>query len=372
MTYQISPWVREQYPAGFFDQLFALEEGLGAEIVNRILMEKGGHISIIGNSRSGKTEKKKWMQLQLVRIGETLIEFDTGKPGDIECYFDNPNPAARFNKPVTVLIPMEGPCKFEVTGVPENIPVTIIRVPAPEMYWDLIRPGEINIISLRNYFQDTKALKRYMRRMLAGFALRARLGHFHKWTPAILSIDEAHEAAGSQSVDRQQESILLTMDLSNMERQLASSKIRMMLTTQSLYDLPEAVRKNTHIFIVNRGAWAEKRDNKDLHYLQGFADRAYPWQGWMVIHGRRFYSQMPIPFQLVGIPENIRINYMPEGDCFADSPLDEEKDEVISDFRADPKCDRMMQMWMKAGPVESEPVDVITSRYDVPAGIDEL
>lgn len=327
MTVMISPNLRNKFPEGFIDTLMTLPEGLGQELWMQVLMAKGAHVSIIGNSRSGKSEKKKWLHLQLSRIGETIIEFDTGKTGDIECYFDNENPKYRFNKNVTVLIPYEGGCTFEVKGVPDNIRVQVIPIPAPELLPDLIQPGEINIISLRNYFTDIKKLKQYIRRIYINFSLRARTGKFKKWTPAAWSIDEAHEQAGSQRVAKDADSILLTAELSNMERQLASEKIRMMLTTQELKDLPEAIRKNTHVFIVNRGAYAEKSENKAIHYLEGFAVRAMPNEGWFVIHGRHYYTFDSVKFPLIGIPENIRITRS----GFADAPLqDEDEQEIIS------------------------------------------
>ena len=309
MTFQVSPHLRSQFPNGEFDALLQLPEGLGFELFHQILNFKGKHISLIGDSRSGKTEKGKYFDLWLSRLGETLIIFDTGKPGDLECYFDNDDPTRRFNKPVQVLIPYEGGCKFEVEGAPADIEIRIIPVVAPSAYFDLIQKGWINIISLRNYFQDPIKLKRYMKAMLKNFSLRARLGDFKSWTPAVIKNDEAHDTMGSQSVSRDKDSILLSMEFANMERQLASAKIRMEIITQSYYDLPEAVRKNTHCFVVCRGAYAEKRDSKAINYLQGFAERAREWQAWIVIHGRHFYSDCPIPFPLIGIPSNIRINY---------------------------------------------------------------
>lgn len=316
MSHEVSPYLREQFPDGFMDQLFQLEEGLGYELYHQILNFKGKHISIIGDSRSGKSEKGKYFDFMLTRFGETLIIFDTGKAGDLECYFDNQNPRFRFNRNVQVLIPYEGGCKFTVSGVPEGIEVRVIPVMDPSMYFDLIQKGWINIISLRNYFQDPAKLKRYMKLMVRNFSLRARLKDFKSWTPAILKIDEAHDSMGSQSVAKDKDSIQLSMEFANMERQLASAQIRMEIISQSYYDVPEAVRKNTHCFVVCRGAYAEKRDSKSINYLQGFAERAREWQGWIVIHGRHWYANYPIPFPLIGTPDNIRIDY--EG--FADGP----------------------------------------------------
>jgi hypothetical protein len=329
MVHEISPYLRSQFVNGELDDLFRLDEGLGFELYHQILNFKGKHVSIIGDSRSGKSEKGKYFDWWFSRMGETLIIFDTGKDGDLECYFDNSDPAFRFNKPVQILIPYEGGCKFIVKGAPKNIEVRIIPVMAPSMYFDMIQKGWINIISLRNYFQDVQKLKRYMKEMIKNFSLRARLGDFDAWTPAVLKIDEAHESMGKQSVAKDRESIMLSMEFANMERQLASAKIRMEIITQSYYDLPEAVAKNTHCFIVCRGAYAEKRDSKAINYLQGFAEQAREWQGWIVIHGRHFYSTCPIPFPLMGTPENIRIYY--EG--FADGPenVEDEVSELLID-----------------------------------------
>jgi hypothetical protein len=329
VTHEVSPHLRSQFPNGELDALFQLPEGLGFELYHQVLNFKGKHIGIFGDSRSGKTEKGKYFDLWLVRFGETAIIFDTGKPGDLECYFDNSDPTRKFNRPIQVLIPYGGGCKFTVEGVPPEIEVRIVPVISPSAYFDLIQKGWINIISVRNYFQDPIKLKRYIKEMLKNFSLRARLGDFNSWTPAFIKNDEAHESMGSQSVSRDKDSILLSMEFSNMERQLASAKIRMETISQSYYDLPEAMRKNTHCFVVCRGAYAEKRDSKAINYLQGFAERAREWQGWIVIHGRHFYSDCPIPFPLMGTPENIRITY--EGVADGPARSDDEKMELLMD-----------------------------------------
>jgi hypothetical protein len=347
MTFSINPKVRARFPEGFWDQLLNLEDGLGYEIFNEILNKKGAHISNVANSRGGKTERKKLFLLWLSRMGETLIEFDTGKPGDTEPFFWNDNPAARYNKPVNVLIPYEGGCRFDITGVPEEIPVSVIPVPAPSLYWDYVVPGGINIISLRNYFSDVKTLKRYLREMFKDFALNARKGKYRKWGPTVLSIDEAHEAAGSQKVSKDQDSILLSLDLTNMERQLASSGIRMFLTTQGFYDLPEGIRQNSHIFIIGRGTSCEKRDHKKIHWLEGFAERARPNEAWLVIHGDHYYKRSPIPWPLVGVPEGVRIDYTRGG--MVDAPMEgEEERELITDGG-----------WRAASHIMPDPADLI-------------
>lgn len=352
----VSPHIRAQFPDGFWDNLLSLEDGLGYEIYNEILNKKGAHISNVANSRGGKSERKKLFLLWLSRMGETIIEFDTGKPGDTEPFFWNDNPDARFNKPVRVLIPYEGGCRFDITGVPDEIQVSVVPVPAPSLYWDYIRPGEINIISLRNYFNDVKLLKRYLREMFKDFALNARKGKFRKWGPTVLSIDEAHEAAGSQKVSKDQDSILLSLDLTNMERQLASSRIRMFLTTQGFYDLPEGIRQNSHIFIIGRGTSCEKRDHKKIHWLEGFAERARPYEAWLVIHGDHYYKRSPIPWPLVGIPGGVRIDYTKGG--MVDAPIEgEEERELIIDGG-----------WMASAYVEPDPADLILapSRSELP------
>jgi hypothetical protein len=327
MTFELSPYLKENFPEGFLDALFNLDEGLGFELFHQVLNKKGMHIGIFGDSRSGKTEKGKWMDLNFSRMGETLIVLDTGKEGDIECYFWNDNPRARFNKPVTVLVPYEGQCKFEVRGVPPEIPVHVLSVPAPELYLEFIRPGEINIISLRNYFRDVRKLKQYMKRIFFNFSLDARLGKFRKWTPATLKIDEAHEAAGGSSVSDDTDSILLTSELSTMERQLASAGIRMEVITQLFKDIPPGMRRNTHIILMGRGVHATKEENRAIHYLEGFASRARQDQGWMIIHGRWFYSYGPIPFPLIGTPKGIEIEYS----GFADVPVEDDDRELVFD-----------------------------------------
>lgn len=330
MAYKLDPDFKKNFPEGFFDILFSFPNGLGYELYHEVFNKKGMHILIIGDSRSGKTEKGKMVDWILSHWGETLIIFDTGKRGDIECYFWNDKPVWRFNKPVNVLIPYDGGCKFEVTGVPEEVPVRVISIMRPEDYLKNIRKGEINIISLRNYFKDEHKLKKYMRKIFENFALNARNGYYDAWKPATMKIDEGHEAAGGQSVASDADSMALTAEVSNMQRQLASEMIRLELISQLYYDFPPAIRKNAHVKFIGRGAAAQKSDDPKIHYLERFALTAQKDQGWVIIHGEHYPKLCPLEFPFIGSPSGVTI--IRSG--FADDPIDDETPELIGVNRA--------------------------------------
>jgi hypothetical protein len=84
-----------------------------------------------------------------------------------------------------------------------------------------------------------------------------------------------------------------------------------------------------HIKIAGRGSFAEKRDDKSINYIQGFAERAKVHQGWIIIHGRHFYSFAPVTFPEIGTPDNVRIHYP----GYADGPIEKEDDrEMVIDW----------------------------------------
>lgn len=322
----IPDWFMKKFPKDRLDRLFKSQEGFGKEFFYKFLILHGAHLFIIGNTRSGKTEKKQSVEWWLSKY-ETIIEFDTGKPGDIEAYFDSPNPETKFNIPVQILIPYG--CDFEIRGVPEDLEIKITPVMAPELYFDLIEPRWINIISLRNYFLDESNLKKYQVQMFKRFDQRARLGEFNRFCPCAMSFDEAHSMMGTQSVNTDAESIILTQYLSRWQREMAACKIRTIITTQRFKDVPGPIRENSPCYIICRGVNVENSDHPLIHYLSGFARSALPKQGWWIIDGRHFYSQMPMPFPHFEIPKNIKIIYS----GFEDGIKDSEIDELLQDGR---------------------------------------
>ena len=133
----------------------------------------------------------------------------------------------------------------------------VTPVMSPGYYFDLIKPGWINIISLRNYFSEDKALKQYLIEMFHGFDQRARQQEFSRFCPCTISIDEAHSMMGTQSVNTDSESLILTQYLSRWQRELASAKIRTVITSQRYKDVPPAIRDNSPCYIICRGVSVE-------------------------------------------------------------------------------------------------------------------
>lgn len=322
----IPKWFIDKYPKNKVNQLFQSDEGFGFEFFWQVLNMHGCHISIIGMTRSGKTGKKHSVLWWLSRI-ETIITFDTGKPGDIEPLFDSENEDTRFITPIQVLIPFG--CKFDIEGIPEGREYIITPVISPEDLLDQIKPNWINIISLRNYFLDERNLKKYLIRVFKGFDLRARKGEFDRWCPASMDFDEAHAMMGTQGVDPDAESLILTRYLSRWQREMAACGIRTITQTQRYKDVPPAIRENSPCYIICRGVNVDNSDNPLIHWLSGFAKKALVRQGWIIINGHHFYSDRPMPFPHFKIPENIKIRYS----GYVDEITDPEKDELLQDSR---------------------------------------
>jgi hypothetical protein len=317
----IPEWFLNKYPKHKLDKLFTSDEGFGFTFFWEFL-NLSAHLFIMGSTRSGKTEKKQSVQWWLSRL-ETIIEFDSGKPGDIEAYFDSPNPDTKFNSPVQVLIPWG--CQFDIQGVPKDLEYKITPIMAPEQFFDNIEPGWINIISLRNYFLEEKNLKRYLIQIFNRFDQRARLGEFNRFCPCTMSFEEAHSMMGTQSISTDIESIILTQFLSKWQREMAACRIRNLIITQRFKDVPGPIRENSPCYIVCRGINVENSDHPLIHWLSGFARKALPRQGWWIIDGRHFYSDRPMRFPHFEIPPNIKITYS----GFDDGEKDLETEELF-------------------------------------------
>ena len=142
----------------------------GLELFKQFIAIKGTSMFITGNPGSGKSQKEKYFT-ELLAPFETVISWDTGKD-DILPYFT-------FGKPIQFLIPFG--CHLDILG---DLPVECVVTPvlAPEQFFDLIRKDWINVLSIRNFFVDEREMKKYVKDMLKGFLLKARLGQFSSST----------------------------------------------------------------------------------------------------------------------------------------------------------------------------------------------
>jgi hypothetical protein len=305
MSEQIPPWFRAKYPAERIERLQNAPEGFGFALY-KILTRHGKHIFDIGSTDSGKSQKKFYFNWWLCQL-ETIIEFDSGKPGDIEPYFDSPDEKTKFNKPIQILIPWG--MSFSLKGkIPPDLVYKVTPMMSPEQYFTSIEPGWINIISVRNYFDNDSEMKQYLIRMFKGFELQARLGQLSYFCPAEIVFEEAHIMMGGSRVNKDSESVLLSDYLSKWQREMRAYGIRNFIISQSYKDVPPAVRENTAVLIVNRSTNLKDESDGSLKYLATYARRAEPWEGWFVINGVIFYSNNPIPFPHFKMP-NLSVVY---------------------------------------------------------------
>jgi hypothetical protein len=318
MSIRIPPWFTSQFPKERMERFCDPGSG-GPDLFSQFLAIKGTHMFIMGNPGSGKSQKSYYF-IELLCPFETIIYWDTGK--------DDALPLFNLGKPIQFLIPYG--CKLEVKG---DLPVEchIVPVMAPELFFDKIKKDWINIISVRNFFNDEKEMKRYVREMFKGFLLKARTRKFESWTPATIVADEAHAIMGSLRIDRSYESQQTGQDAANILKEVRSIGIRWIIISQGYYDLQGTARENAPCYVVCRGTNVDNRDNPNLNFLKGFAQRCYPRQGWIVLpNGTRIYWDHPMKFPFFEFPPGISINYIPE---FFDLIKDNETDELLQENR---------------------------------------
>lgn len=301
---KIPPWFTSKFSADKMKK-FCHEEWC-LEFFKQVIAVHGMSLFFTGTPGSGKTQKERYF-LQYFAPFETVIKWDTGKD-DLQLMFT-------LGIPVQVLIPYG--CHFEIRGdMPCDYIVT--PVPVPGLMFDLIRPGWVNIISLRNFFLEEKNLKRYVREMFRGFLLRLRLDQYKAWLPAVLSVDEAHVILGNMRIDSSTDGKQTGQDAANILKECRSKGLRWSIVSQGFYDLQGTARDNVTCYVVSRGTNVERRDNPKLNYLSGFARSCESKHGWLVLpNGDHYGKTSPIPFPYFE-PAKVRIIYR--------NFVDEEKD----------------------------------------------
>jgi hypothetical protein len=232
----------------------------------------------------------------------------------------------------------------------------------------MIKPGWINILSIRNFFLEEDEMKKYVRAMFNRFLLRARLNEFAAWTPATIDLDEAHAIVGSGKIDNSDIAKKTGQDIGNSIKESRKKKIRFIVISQGYYDLPSISRENTPCYGVKRGTICEKRDNPTIHYLSGFARDCESRHGWIVLPNGKYYGRFsPISFPFYPDPPGVQILYHK----FKDGAHGEE-DELLPDYlgqyfdRITPP--EVLQSWVPSRSQLPACVDVENRsiRYEIP------
>lgn len=318
---KIPPWFTDRFPEEKMEAFCSTR--WCRQFFKQVIARHGTSMYFTGTPGSGKTQKDRYF-LQYFAPFETIIKWDTCKD-DIQLVFD-------LGKPIQVLVPIGH--HFEMFGeIPENCIIT--PVPVPEFMFRLIKPGYVNIISIRNAFIDTKNLKKYVRAMFKNFLLKLRMGDFDSWLPATFSADEAHVLLGNLRIDNSADGKKTGQDLANILKECRSKGLRWLITSQGFYDIVGTARENVPCYVVSRGTIVENRDNPRLKYLSGFARSCESKHGWIVLPNGDYYGKTsPIPFPYFK-PMETRIIYSGFVDRMPDTNTFIETEEVNLGLFAD-------------------------------------
>lgn len=331
------------------------------EFYKQVIGVNGLHILLMGQTMSGKSQKLRHL-LKWIAPKETIIYFDTGKPGDMELMLT-------LGRPVQILIPYG--CKIELRGkLPCEVQITPVF--APDLYWQEIKKGWVNIISVINFFLVEDNHRKYIRQMYHNYLLDARTGKHAHFTPSTTAADESQSILGSGRVKASQEAKITGQDVANIMRQIRACNERWAIASQSYYDIIGGARENAPCFVVCRGTKVERRDHSVLSYLSGFAESCECREGWVVMpNGRYFDRQDSLKFPLYEVP-NIRVIYYP---TFVDVEElgKEEEDSLTSDLgvyaaMALPRdMDELMPSISEMpAPKESELIPALLEKFEMP------
>jgi hypothetical protein len=312
------------------------------EFFKQVINKNGMHIFAMGQTYGGKTQKIRHL-CKWIAPKETIIDIDSGKPGDLQLMLT-------LGKPVQILIPYG--CRIELKG---KLPCEVLITPVfdPKQFIREIKKGWVNIISLINFFLEEDNHRRYIRQMFHNYLLDAKLGRHDHFTPCTWKADESQSILGSGRVKSSKEAKETGQNMATIMRMIRSMDERWIIISQSWYDIVGGARENAPCYVVSRGTKVERSEHSVLHYLSGFAESCEPKEGWVVMPNGRYFDRMDsLKFPLYEIPP-VKVIYRGFVDEMSDvTAPDELWDRVDLGVFADQA-------------IVPEPLQKIPSRYEI-------
>jgi hypothetical protein len=288
-----------QFPPKAYDWL--LNNEMGKLFWAYFLAPKGTHLSILGYPGSGKTQKAIWLLNWLKHI-ETPCWFDTGKDEEI-------GPLFLRGKKVHIILPLNGDITISGPDLPEY---SISYAITPGEFWKLIKPGEINIFSVRNFFYSENARSKYYSAMFRELSRMAYSNAFKKAGIERLSVflDEAHQMVPSQSMTKDKERIKAGIYVTSNVLEVRAVGIRIITGTQDPMMILPAARKNLPVRLLCAGARIKSDESALLAKLCRYAEHYQVNEGLIVYPNGMYYPTWgPWPFPFFPKPKGIKIDY---------------------------------------------------------------
>lgn len=295
----INEHILARYPAPA--RRWLTETIMGQSLWHKVLNVKGCHVGLLGNPGSGKTQKEYWLVSYLKNI-ETIVWIDSCKDEEIIPLFG-------MGKPVNVIIPHG--MKIEITGV--DVVPTIREAFMPDLMWDMIEPGAINIISIRPYFYSEKERSRFYAGLFKALSRKAYAKSFQKRgiDRMTVVVDEAQQILPSTAYTHDQQRLEAAQDVTSNILEVRAFGIRIVTGTQDYINIYPSARRNMPARILCHGANVKSDESRLLNRLCRYAESYTVAQGLFVFpDGDYVPRSCPWSFPYFPKPPGASVDYI--------------------------------------------------------------
>ena len=237
------------------------------------LSTPGVHCLSLGQTGTGKTIKSFKLIEWLLKKGETVVYFDTGKSGEIL-------PLLGLGKPIHCIIPDENGCSCSMSFRQSPVSIDFDYVKEAGRTWTCIQLGKINVLGFRNFFVDAQPKAKYGSDLVHSLVIAARRQKMPN--PMTLVIDEFHELCPSYGL---MENKYLKESASRTTvalKTLRSEGIRIIAIDQAWNDIFSNARRQFSFILASRAP----SFGKDAGRLA-----SYPFHDLTVEYGRMIFPQ---------------------------------------------------------------------------------
>lgn len=233
-------------------------------LIKNYIRNPGQHMLEIGRTGTGKTQFLYW-NIDLMREynpKETIMWNDIGKGAEILTlihYFGHLR-----REPINIITPIGG----EIRINPNYANITYETVLTSGQVWDKIKPGQINIISLRKFWKDRIYIVQQISELFNNLI----------WTadslpkPFAIFYDEFHNVAPSHGygfAGTAKEARMQAESVNNLRaniEELRSEGLRIVATTHGWTKLQKGIRSSFEWLCLRRGAHIGYDDPKLKHF----------------------------------------------------------------------------------------------------------
>lgn len=260
--------------------------------IEQYVRVKGEHMLLVGITRSGKTQKLRYLVGKFVQYApeETILWIDCGKSSEFMGTF-------QYGVPVRLHVPAGCDLTLHKYKAAESVPHDVRYFNTPIDVFNQIKRGAINILVAQPFFLDYEDYSRFMAQFFKALIYQAHHGLFRKLgiLPLMVVCDEFQDICPSQGLALDPTHLHSAKLIAYNLKKLRSIGIRLMAAGQAWVEILPAARRSFNWIMVCRHAFFEK-DQPKLMGFNAFWQGLEIWQGALVFPNRVFPGIWKFPF----------------------------------------------------------------------------